>query len=52
MKLRIIPYGKWWQHLLKLNLYMAYRAVFGWKRAGSYHSSLILDNFGFRYEVE
>lgn len=51
MKFKIVPYGKWWQHLLKGNLYMVYRALFGWKRKGAYSSPLILNNFGVQFNM-
>lgn len=48
-KFKIVPYGKWWQHLLRGNFRMAYRAIFGWKRDGAYGSPLILDNWGIKF---
>ena len=47
-KFKVVPYGKWWQHLLRGRLYMAYRAIFGWKRKGAYGSPLILDDWGIK----
>ena len=48
----IKPYGKWWQHLLRLDFYMMFRAIFGWKRKGPYGSAMMLDNLGLVIESE
>ena len=40
--MRIKPYGKWWQHFLRGNLRMVYRALFGWKV--NKRESLLIDN--------
>ena len=42
---RVVPYGKWWQHLLKGKLSMAFRSLFGW-RMGARGSAQVLDNLG------
>ena len=48
--MKIIPYGEWWRHLLRGRLCMAYRAIFGWRRATE-PKSLLLDNIGMKINI-
>lgn len=51
-KYKVIPYGKWWEHLLRFNFRMAYYAIFGmFKRNGPLGSPLILDNWGLTIHI-
>ena len=51
-KIKVIPYGKWWEYLLRLKFRMAYYAIFGmFRRDGPLGSPLILDNWGLTIHI-
>ena len=47
---KVIPYGKWWEHLLRLNFYMAFRAILGWKMKSPTYS-MVIDNPGLTIDL-